>query len=210
MSSWQLCPIGPTGYGDSPYSSFSAFAGNPYFIDWQDLVAPGLVKLEELEPLRALPSNRAAYQDLYGIITPLAQKVGQRWIAAQKDLDETYTFESFTRENAYWLEDFALFRVLKGAFGGANWIEWPEDYRSPKAARLAPLPEGATEDKILIEKFIQYVFYLQWYRLKRYASERGIDIIGDLPIFVAPLFWPMRFVFSYAKHGCTVFLPLEK
>ena len=185
MSSWQICPIGPTGYGDSPYSSFSAFAGNLYFIDWQDLIAVGLVEYDELEPLRKLPSDRTAYAELYSIVTPLARRVGERWIQNPKDLDPSYTFEQFCKESDFWLDDYALFRVLKNAFDLTNWVEWPADYRTSKSARLAPLPKGSSQDDLLIEKFIQYVFYLQWRRLKEYASNCNIKIIGDVPIFVA-------------------------
>ena len=185
MSSWQLCPIGPTGFGDSPYSSFSAFAGNPNFIDWDEFVPHGLVHFHELNPLRSLPKNRAAYDELNSVLTPLDKEVGKRWIKNPKDLDPVFTFERFCEEAAYWLDDYARFRVLKDAFGQINWIEWPEPYRSSTTARSAKMPKGTSEDDILIEKFIQYVFYYQWKRIKSYAAQRSIQIIGDIPIFVA-------------------------
>ena len=204
MSSWQICPIGPTGYGDSPYSSFSAFAGNPYFIDWQDLVSSGLVFLNELEPLLKLPAGKVDYAELHRHITPLAKRVGLRWIEKQGDLDTTYTFDKFAKEADYWLDDYARFRVLKDAFGGRNWTEWPAKYRDSKTARTAKLPKGASEDDVLVEKFIQYVFFLQWKRIRKYANERGIQIIGDLPIFVAQDsadVWAHPELFSLKKNG---------
>lgn len=185
MSSWQICPMGPTGYGDSPYSSFSAFAGNPYFIDWQDFVSVGLVQISEVEPLTRLSADKTEYSEIHKIVTPLAQKVGKRWIEKPIQLDSEYTFEAFCEEAAYWLEDYAYFRVLKNAFGGINWIEWPKAYRDSATARTTKLPPQASEDQVLIEKFIQYLFYLQWRKVQSYAKERKVEIIGDLPIFVA-------------------------
>ncbi|MEM7672685.1 MAG: 4-alpha-glucanotransferase [Verrucomicrobiota bacterium] len=204
MSSWQICPIGPTGYGDSPYSSFSAFAGNPYFIDWQDFVSIGLVQLSEIEPLARLPANRTRYADIHQIVTPLAQKVGRRWLDNPKEIDTSYSFQKFCADSAYWLEDYARFRVLKSAFNDANWTEWPTIYRNSKSARGRKLPPQASQDQLEIEKFIQYLFYLQWRNIQDYARGRGIKIIGDLPIFVAQDsadVWAHPKLFSLKKDG---------
>ena len=123
---WQICPIGPTGYGDSPYQLFSGRAGNPYFIDLDELQAAGLLKAAELAPLRALSATAANYGGLYENFWPVLARAHDRFAARGEDrLGDFGPLREFEREHAAWLQPFAAFMALKAHFGGRAWTTWP-------------------------------------------------------------------------------------
>ncbi len=180
---WQICPLGPTGYGDSPYQCFSAFAGNPYLIDLRALVTAGLLADADLAPLAALDRHRVDYELLYQLKLPLLQRAFaayQKQPAALPYGD----FAAFKHEQSSWLDAYAYFRALKDHFDGKAWTEWPLRERNYATALKSPLREQLAA-QIDEHAFAQYLFFGQWNLLRTAASERGVEIIGDLPIFVA-------------------------
>lgn len=201
---WQICPIGPTGYGDSPYQLFSGRAGNPYFIDLGELQAAGLLEAADLAPLRGLAEDRVDYGRLYELFWPVLARAHDRFAASGADhLGDFGRLDAFRRAQAGWLEPFADFMALKARFGGQAWTSWPEEYRQWNPALGATLPEEVRREADR-QVFYQYVFFGQWDRLRRHAAERGVGIIGDVPIFVAldsADTWQNRAVFRLDAHG---------
>lgn len=178
---WQMLPVGPTSYGDSPYQSPSTFAGNPYFIDLDMLVEDGLLEQEEIDALSwgddpACVDYGLLYQNRYVLL----QKATDRgW---KRDAKEV---AAFVKDNENWLPDYALFMALKRYFGMACWLDWEdEDVRLRKPAAIAKYRKLLDKD-IRLFTYIQYLFYKQWNALRDYAHEKGVGIIGDLPIYVA-------------------------
>lgn len=182
---WQVCPLGPTGYGDSPYQSFSSRAGNPYFVDLGELARDGLIPAAELDPLRRLPTDRVDYGRLYHGFWRVLAAAHDRFAAERRAaLDGLVPFAEFRREHEAWLAPFSEFMGLKAHFGGRPWTEWPEPFRTwnPDLRKeLTPLAQREADR----HAFFQYAFFGQWERLRRYAAERLVQIIGDVPIFVA-------------------------
>ena len=177
---WQILPVCPTSYGDSPYQSFSSFAGNPYFIDLDYLCLDGLLKKEECEAYNwGDDETQVDYGILYENRYDLLKKVFARFKA-----DEPEDFKTFCEEEAEWLDNYALFMALKDANHGAAWFTWDRDLKFRKAEALEKVKEDKKED-IAFWKMLQYLFYKQWRELKDYANVRGIKIIGDVPIYVA-------------------------
>jgi len=201
---WQICPIGPTGYGDSPYQLFSSNAGNPYFIDLGELEAAGLLHADELAELRALPNEGVDYGRLYEIFWPVLAKAHDRFAATGRDGLAGYgSLTDFFLLHAGWLEPFADFMALKVHFGGYPWTLWPEDFRHWSPELHDKLPASVRQDAAR-HVFYQYVFFAQWNRLRRYAAARGVGIIGDVPIFVAldsADTWQNRAVFRLDATG---------
>lgn len=201
---WQICPIGPTGYGDSPYQLFSSNAGNPYFIDLGELATAGLIEPSELAPLAELPAGRVDYGELYLRFWPALAKAADRFVSKHAARLEGYdSFEEFRRAHASWLEPFADFMALKAHFDGAPWPAWPQDVRSWSSSLRAKLPANVARDAER-HVFYQYVFFAQWERLRKYAAARGVGIIGDVPIFVAldsADAWRNRPVFRLDEEG---------
>jgi 4-alpha-glucanotransferase len=201
---WQICPVGPTGYGDSPYQLFSSRAGNPYFIDLGELVSAGLLRASEVASLQRLPVDRVDYGRLYEKFWAVLAKAHQRFAATGRDDIEGYgSLKEFCARHTGWLEPFADFMALKAHFGGYAWTLWPDLYRewSPRLHDHLPAPVLAEAARHI---FYQYVFFAQWNRLRRYATERGVGIIGDVPIFVAldsADTWQNRAVFRLDDHG---------
>jgi len=183
MSWWQVCPLGPTGYGDSPYQCFSAFAGNPYLIDLRDLASRGLLEEGEIEPLSALGAGVVDYGSLYRLKWPLLRKAFDRHRLAGSPALGPEGFSEFKSAQASWLEPYAWFRALKDHFGGRAWWEWPEGARSPSGLNDALRAQLRGEAQA--HQFYQYVFFSQWRRIRAEAARRGIGMIGDIPIFVA-------------------------
>ena len=180
---WQLCPLGPTGYGDSPYQCFSAFAGNPYLIDLHELVAHGLLEATALSPLAQLSADRVDYGSLYQLKWPLLFQAHARYQQAGEPA--LYgDFAAFKRKHADWLEAYAYFRALKDHYRGQPWWDWPADTRNYAQAAKSPL-RNRLATAIEAHRFTQYAFFGQWSRVKAGAARRGISIIGDIPIFVA-------------------------
>jgi 4-alpha-glucanotransferase len=178
---WQVLPLGPTGYGDSPYQCFSAFAGNPYLLSPDALLADGLLTESDLEGMKDLPASRVDFGLLIPKKLDLLQKAFSHF-SDQGHLREA--FDYFCAENASWLDDFALFMALKEAHGGGAWNGWPEALRSRKKTAITKARKELAEG---IERysFYQFLFYRQWNKVHAYANERGIQVIGDIPIFVA-------------------------
>lgn len=181
---WQMCPLGPTGYGNSPYQCFSAFAGNPYLIDLLPLAQSGLVPRNSVSPLLTLDSDRVDYGGLWRLKTA-ALSAAYEQFAANPGAKLPYgDFEAFKVGNADWLEDFAVFQALKDHFEGRPWWEWPAGCRVHARALASPVMKTIAS-RAEAHRFFQYLFFGQWSRLKAKAAELGISIIGDIPIFVA-------------------------
>ena len=178
---WQILPVGPTSYGDSPYQSFSAYAGNPYLVDLDMLRVDGLLTAEEISaPDWGDDPACVDYAKIYENRIPLLRRAKERgW---ERDAEKV---AAFVEKNRGWLPDYALFMALKRHFGMVAWTEWPdEDIRLRKAASVARYTADLAED-IELFTYIQYLFFAQWQALRSYAHEQGIGIIGDLPIYVA-------------------------
>lgn len=180
---WQVLPLGPTGYGDSPYQSFSTFAGNPYLISLEELVAEGLLEQSSLDNAPTLPNEQVDYGALYTWKLPLLKHVASNFERRANESMQA-EFARFCGENGVWLDDFALFMALKDAHDGQSWNQWAMPLRSRNQAAL----DQATRDlaaALHAHKFMQWLFFRQWLRLKAYANQKGILIVGDIPIFVA-------------------------
>lgn len=180
---WQVLPLGPTGYGDSPYQSFSAFAGNPYLISIDNLIADGLLTQDDVDERPAFPPDRVDY----GLVIPWKMKIlncaYSKFLTGAKHTQKK-SFEDFKTLNAGWLDDFALFMALKEVHRGDPWWLWEAPLRQREPAAL----ENARRDMegdIARHAFFQYLFIRQWKNLKDYAAAHHIRIIGDIPIFVA-------------------------
>ncbi len=182
FSYWQICPLGPTGFGDSPYQTFSAFAGNPYFIDYSKLVERGWLKDSDLNPLRALSETSCNFGALYGIMPRLLGLAYSSFLESSGSADKK-SFEDFNRKNAFWLEPYSLFTALKSSFGGAPWYKWERKFRDFKSAKNCKLDNAAEFIQNTV-KFTQWVFFCQYAEFKAKAKKRGISIFGDLPIFL--------------------------
>lgn len=181
QSYWQVLPLGPTSYGDSPYQSFSAFAGNPYFIDLDVLTADGLIKKSDYADIdwydRPDSVNYAKiYEGRFGVL---------KKAFAASNIRADVDFQKFCEENdTLWLDDYSLYMSVKLDYGSSSWLDWPEEIRMAKPETISACREKYAED-MLFWKFCQYEFYKQWRALKAYANERGIQIIGDIPIYVS-------------------------
>lgn len=177
---WQILPLGPTGYGDSPYQSFSTFAGNPYYIDLEKLIEEGLLLKEEAEECDfGGHPQYVDYEKIYLSRFKVLKKAFDRFRATVRP-----AYNEFLRENAAWLEDYALYMAVKDYFKGISWLEWEEDIKLRKEEAAAHYRELLKEE-ISFYKFQQYEFKKQWLELKGYANQKGIMIVGDIPIYVA-------------------------
>lgn len=178
---WQVLPVGQTSYGDSPYQSFSAFAGNPYFIDVENLIADGLIEVKDADSiLWGRYAEYVDYEKVYDGRYKILQKAYDNW----KLRGEDGNYSAFAEKNVDWLEDYALFMSCKGYFENKSWLEWDDDIRNRTADGLEKY-KALLKDKIDFWKFLQYRFYGEWYKLKEYTNAAGIKIIGDIPIYVA-------------------------
>ena len=180
---WQVMPLGPTGYGDSPYQCFSAFAGNPYLVSLDDLNQRGFLPTEALNDIPAFPNTHVNYGDVIPFKLELLNQAYTRFKSHGSDA-QWVTFMAFCEAQAYWLDDYALFMALKEAHGGAAWTDWADDIRMRKPAALLSWREKL-EGEIEKQKVWQWFFYTQWLEVRAYANARGIKIIGDIPIFIA-------------------------
>ena len=178
QSYWQILPLNPTNYGDSPYQSFSSFAGNPYFIDLDTLSKEGLLLLEEYE---SVDFGDNPFSIDYAKLYENREKVLKIAFSRFKS-DEKY--KEFCKAQSYWLDEYALFMALKEYSGGKAWYEWDEDLKLRNADALSKAREEYKEE-IDFQKFVQFKFFSQWLKLKEYANKKGIEIIGDMPIYVA-------------------------
>jgi len=180
QSYWQILPLGSTGYGDSPYQSFSTFAGNPYFIDLETLAKEGLLTTEECEEYDFGQDKRyIEYDKIYFSRFKILRK------AFDRSRDKTdIEYENFKKENDFWLKDYTLYTAVKRHFNEVSWNKWDDDIklRTPEAVKRY---SEELKDDIEFYKFIQYKFWEQWSNLKNYANKNKIKIIGDIPIYVA-------------------------
>lgn len=177
---WQILPIGPTGYGDSPYQALSTFAGNPYFIDLDQLVKDGYLQQEELDNLDTGDDDRAVdYGKVYNTRLEILEKAFSRF---REHMEEA--FYQFEEDNSYWLQDYALYMAIKKYHNGASYATWEDDIRLRKLDAVTHYEEILADD-ILCYKFQQFIFFKQWSKLKEYANSKGIKIIGDIPFYVA-------------------------
>ena len=180
QSYWQILPLAPTSYGDSPYQSFSSFAGNPYFIDLEELMEEGVLTKEECEEEDfGDHPNYIDYGKLYENRYALLRKAYER-----SNISENPEFNRFVWENGEWLEDYALFMAVKKRFDGAAWSEWAEDIKK-RWDYAMDYYRRECYFEIEFYKYLQFKFRKQWDKLKKYANENGIEIIGDIPIYVA-------------------------
>lgn len=177
---WQILPLGPTSYGDSPYQSFSTFAGNPYYISLEALIDEGVLTKEECDAADfGKKDNDIAYKKLYENRYPLLRKAYER-----SRITENPAYLRFVEENRWWLSDYALFMAVKGRFQSSAWTEWAEDIRLRWGYAMDYYRRELYFD-IEFQQYMQFKFFEQWYALKSYANRKGISIIGDIPIYVA-------------------------
>ncbi len=184
MRYWQACPLGPTGFGDSPYQTFSSFAGNPYLIDLQPLAQLGLLSAADLTRLARLSSDRVDFGTLFQEKLPLLFRAHAAWRKHSQPALPYGDFREFCILHAAWLEPYALFSALKDHHGGRPWWEWPREFRSHTTARKSVLHQ-TLDSRIEAYAFQQYLFFGQWNRVRTRARDLGIEIIGDIPIFTA-------------------------
>jgi len=179
---WQVLPLNPTGYGDSPFQCFSSVAGNPLLISLDHLVESGALSAQDVANPTGFPVDKVDFGAAFAFKIPVLTKVAQNILGNAGG--KRQAFEDFCRENAGWLDDFALFIACKNAHGGVAWPQWNQRIacRDPRAVQ-----EWTTRlvSEIEIIKFWQFEFFRQWQALHSYAHQRGIQIIGDIPIYVA-------------------------
>lgn len=176
---WQILPVGPTGAGDSPYTSTSTFAGNHYFVDLDLLAEKGLIKKEELAAAQVPQGKRVDYPALFASREALLRKAFSR--ITPQEAESVRTF----RERTPWLKEYTLFEAAKAHFGGKPWYEWEDEaLRSHDSAAVERWRAELAED-VTFHTWVQYCFFTQWAALKRYANDAGVKIIGDLPIYVS-------------------------
>lgn len=178
---WQILPLCPTGFGDSPYQSFSSFAGNPYFIDLEFLQRDRLIKKIECDEINwGKGETQIDFEKIFIGRYSVFEKVYANFV---KNIPTA--FYEFCEQEDYWLSDFALFMAEKDVHGGAPWTQWEDDLRK-RRPKLLEEEKEKLKSKMQFYKMLQYLFFGQWADLKRYANEKGVEIIGDIPIYVAP------------------------
>ena len=174
---WQILPLGPTSYGDSPYQSFSAFSGNPYFIDYDLLREDGLLIYDDYKDYD-YRENKVNYEWLYHVRFKILEKAFSRFNVNNED------YKNFKEKEKEWIDDYALFMAIKCHEKEGNWLSWKSEFRNRDKSALS-LFILENEKEVEFWKFVQYEFFIQWFRLKKYANDLGIEIIGDMPIYVA-------------------------
>lgn len=180
---WQILPLGPTSYGDSPYQSFSTFAGNPYFIDLEQLMKLGYISKEDCEGVNfGTNPEYVDYGQMYANRFPILRKAYDA--ALSKGMQQEEGYRKFMEENAYWITDYALYMAVKASFDNICWTDWDEDIRLRKPDAVQAYTEKYTYE-MGFYYFQQYMFHIQWKELKEYANDNGIEIVGDIPIYVA-------------------------
>lgn len=180
---WQILPLGPTGYGESPYQCFSAFAGNTLLLSPDDMIADGLLTKEDISDKPTFPAERVDFEAVQKYKAKLLSLAYARF-KKENYIELANEFESFENENAWWLNDYAAFRSIKQSQGKRAWYDWPEPLKLREPGAMGAIG-SQLGDMIDAEKFFQFLFFRQWKQLKEYANNKGVKVIGDLPIFVA-------------------------
>jgi len=198
---WQVFPLGPTGYGDSPYQCFSAFAGNPLLVSPDKLKEDGFLSDTDLSDIQKFNPTQIDYGEIINYKKSLLQKSYSNFKNESNGLDKE--FNKFCEKHKDWLDDFALFMAAKDYHHGEVWSKWHKDlvHRTEKALKEW---EEKLSDDIQYQKFIQFNFFRQWKTLHNYANENGIKIIGDMPIFIAydsADLWANKELFTVDKNG---------
>ena len=180
QSYWQILPMGPTGYGDSPYQAFSTFAGNPYFISLAELVKKGYITEAECQKAAVGTDEKyirydVLYKQRYAVLRKAFTASG---------IESSPEYNEFVQKNQDWLPDYALFMAIKDSKGGKSYMEWEEDIRLRRSKAMVYY-KNRLIDEVHFYQFLQFEFARQWQALKKYANEKGISIIGDIPIYVA-------------------------
>src|SRR5262245_29856040 len=199
---WQVMPLGPTGYGDSPYQGFSAFAGNPLLISPELLLDAGLLAVEDLEGTPFFPDAAVDYGAVIPFKLGLLRRSFERFSAGASQ-EQRQQFADFCGRGRAWLDDYALFAALKQARGGAEWSAWPREIAVRESAAVAGVARELA-DQVEFQVYLQFQFFEQWRRLKEHANQRGIQIVGDIPIFVAydsADVWANREMFALDEDG---------
>jgi 4-alpha-glucanotransferase len=180
---WQVLPLGPTGYGDSPYACYSAFAGNPLMVSPEQLLEEGLLSQNDLNDVPSLPPDRIDFALVHKTKDSVLRRAYEHY-QHSTDTRLRSAFETFAEENSSWLDDYAFFRALKTAHGEIAWTQWERPLIRREPAAMAYAREKLRAD-IDAHKFFQFLFFKQWFALKAYCNERDVRVIGDVPIFVA-------------------------
>ena len=200
---WQILPLGPTGYGDSPYAARSSFAGNELLIDVEELMINSYLEYEDIRTPPIFDRDRIDYHRVRQYKEPLLKKAAQAFLD-EANSDELASYRAFCAINASWLDDYALHSVLCSVYNDSRWFEvWPKELRlrEEKALALAKKEHAEAIEEV---KVLQFFFYEQWLAVRSYANERGIEIIGDIPIFVAADSadaWANRHLFKFDEEG---------
>ncbi|MFM2312402.1 MAG: hypothetical protein RLZZ04_1678 [Cyanobacteriota bacterium] len=180
---WQILPIGPTGYGNSPYLSYSALAGNPLLISPEILQQQDLLTQTELQHLPDFPLDQVDFEGVIRTKIPLLRRASDRFKAIA-DHETQEEFQRFCNRQNDWLSDYALFMSLKEAHQGKAWNQWSADIASRQPQAMVEWAAKLADD-IFFHKFVQYQFFSQWQKLKQYANDQGVQLFGDIPIYVA-------------------------
>ncbi|AFZ58097.1 4-alpha-glucanotransferase [Anabaena cylindrica FACHB-243] len=180
---WQVLPLGPTGYGNSPYMCYSAMAGNYFLISLEKLVDEGFLAEADFANLPEFPTDKVDFEQAIPIKVNLLKKACENF-KTQATAIQRKAFHHFCNTKGYWLDNYALFMALKDARNGASWHTWEPQLARREPAALSQIERELT-DEIFYYKFVEYEFFRQWSELKNYANQNGIDIIGDIPIYVA-------------------------
>jgi 4-alpha-glucanotransferase len=180
---WQILPLGPTGFADSPYQCFSSFAGNPLLIDLDQLVEEKLLKTSDLLPMKSFDDGPVDYGKLILLKYPVLRKAEANFNENATE-EEHEAFRHFARENNGWLDDYALFMSLKVVFDQKPWLEWDKPLKLRNEKELIRY-RTSLHDEIVFHQFLQYLFFRQWNRIREYASKHNVRIIGDIPLYIA-------------------------
>ena len=199
---WQVLPLNPTGYGDSPFQCFSASAGNPLLISLDAVVEQGFLAESDLVPVPQFPTQTADFDAVFAHKLPLLGKAARAFFL-RANSEQRQKFEAFCKANAEWLEDFALFMSCKNAHRGLPWTEWPREIANREPGALQQWKARFAEE-INENKFFQFEFFRQWQALRSYVHHHGVQIIGDIPVYVAhdsADVWAHREFFHLTSEG---------
>ena len=204
---WQVLPLNPTGYGDSPYQALSAFAGNPLLISLEKLVEEKLLASSAIENLPNFDQHSVDFGIVINFKFSLLKKAFGKF-SIELNKETKFLFKKFCDDEKSWLDDYALFLAVKNHFNGALWTKWDENISKKKKAAIEKYSKKLA-DEIFYHKFVQFIFHKQWFELKEYANSKNIKIIGDLPIFVAfdsADVWANRELFEVDENGNPIFI----